>query len=365
MSTKPSRILVLTCSTRPNALAPTVGAWFTQVVATHATRLGAELVPVSLAELDLPFLDEADHPAAGLYRGRHSREWSALVDSVDGIVFVVPEYNHGMPAALKNALDYLGREWAWKSAGFVSYGYTSAGTRSVQHARPVLSALRLVPTGATVALHIGDALVDGCITQDARRDDLAARLLDEVVRLGHALRPMREALRAAAQAGPVPGAYVRRLASTDAPDVLVLQRCCWLDEALANATLGIPALHEDLDDVRTWIDQWATFGLWRDGTLLGMVRARREGGAWHIGRLAVAPHLRGTGTGRWLLAFAEREADPACDRAELETGAGSAANIRLYMRAGFQRSPGRDTRDVVHLVKPLAPRDPRPDDAWA
>ena len=353
MLTKSIRILVLTCSTRPNALAPIIGDWFARAVSTQATTLGAELVPVSLADLDLPFLDEAEHPAAGIYRGQHSRDWSALVDSVDGIVFVVPEYNHGMPAALKNALDYLGREWAWKSAGFVSYGHTSAGTRSVHHARPVLAALRLVPTGATVAIRIDDAVVDGRITQDARRDGLATRLLEEVVRLGHALRPMREPLRDTARAGPVPGSHVRRLTSADAPDVLVLQRCCWLDEALANGTLDIPALHEGLAEVAMWLDQWTAFGLWRDGTLLGMVRARRDGGAWHIGRLAVAPHMRGTGTGRWLLAFVENEADPVCDRAELETGTGSAENIRLYTGEGIRRSSDQHARDVVHFVKPL------------
>jgi|GEM_PF-38864 len=353
MSTKTMRILVLTCTTRPNALGPAVADWFTRAVSAQAMRLEAQLVPVSLADLDLPFLDEAEHPMAGVYRGRHSRHWSALVDSVDGFVFVVPEYNHGMPAVLKNALDYLAREWAWKSAGFVSYGHTSAGTRSVQHARPVLSALRLVPTSASVAVRIDDAVVDGRIAQDARRDALASRMLEEVVRLAHALRPMREPLRDAAQAGPVPGAYVRRLTSADAADVLVLQRCCWVDEAFANGTLDIPALHEGLDDVRTWLDQWTAFGLWRDGTLLGMVRARGEGAAWHIGRLAVAPQMRGSGVGRWLLAFVQNEADPACDRAELETGAGSAGNIRLYASAGFQRRSGHDARDIIQFVKPL------------
>lgn len=353
MSTNKLRIMVLVCSTRPGALAPAVGDWFLRAASARSELSDAQLTVVSLAELALPFLDEAAHPAAGDYQHPHSRAWSALVDNADGFIFVTPEYNHGMPAVLKNALDYLGREWAWKPVGFVSYGHTSAGTRAAQHARPVLAALRLVPTGATVALRIGDDIVDGEVRHDARLDGLASRLLEEVVRLGHALRPMREPLDGSARAGPVAGSYARRLTAADAADVIVLQRCCWVDEALANQTLDIPALHESPDDVRDWLDQWWAVGLWRDGRLLGMVRARRDGASWHIGRLAVAPHMRGAGIGRWLLGLAEREADAGCTMAALETGARSVRNIRMYVSEGFERLPERDTPEVVHLVKPL------------
>jgi len=353
MSTKKFRIMVLVCSTRPSALTPIVGDWFIRAASARAEISGAELTAVSLADLNLPFMDEAEHPASGIYQHPHSRAWSALVDDADGFVFVTPEYNYGIPAVLKNALDYLSREWAWKPVGFVSYGHTSAGTRSVQHAKQVLAALRLVPTGETVAIRIGYGIADGQVRQDERLDGLASRLLEEVVRLGHALRPMREALDSSTQAGPVAGSYTRRLTSADAADVIVLQRCSWVDEALANQTLDIPALHESLDDVRIWLDQWMAIGLWRDGKLLGMVRARRDGDAWHIGRLAVAPHMRGTGIGRWLLGLVEREADPVCTVAALETGARSAQNIRLYSSEGFEHISEKDTSDVVHFVKPL------------
>ena len=345
--------MVLACSTRPGALAPAVADWFMRAAAPHAEILGIELLPVSLADLDLPFLDEPEHPASGVYRQPHSLAWSALVDGVDGFVFVTPEYNHGMPAVLKNALDYLGREWAWKPAGFVSYGHTSAGTRSVQHAKQSASALRLVPTGATVSLRIGDSIVEGQVRQDARLDGLAVRLLAETVRLAHALRPMREPLQDSTQAGPVAGSHARRLTPADAPDVIVLQRCCWVDEALANQSLDIPALHEDLDAVRDWLGQWTALGLWRDGKLLGMVRARRDGEAWNIGRLAVAPHMRGSGIGRWLLKQVEDRAEPACALATLETGARSAQNIRLYLNEGYTPVPGTEGGSVVHLARPL------------
>ena len=66
---------------------------------------------------------------------------------------------------------------------------------------------------------------------------------------------------AVAAAGPVPieRAEVRRAAPDDAAELLVLQRCCWVDEAIANETLDIGALHESLDDVRRWLDEWSTW----------------------------------------------------------------------------------------------------------
>src|SRR5262245_52929864 len=141
MSTKSVRILVLVCSTRPGSLGPEVARWLTETVSPRAAELGAELVPVSMADLGLPFLDEEEHPSSGVYRQEHTLRWSAMVDAADGFIAVTPEYNYGMPATFKNALDYLGREWAWKPMGFVSYGNTSAGTRSVQHAKQVITTL--------------------------------------------------------------------------------------------------------------------------------------------------------------------------------------------------------------------------------
>ncbi len=353
MSTKRSRVLVLVCSTRPGALGPVVGEWLTDTLTPRAAELGVELVPVLLGELNLPFLDEEEHPSSGIYQHEHTRRWSAIVDAADGFIAVTPEYNYGMPATLKNALDYLGREWAWKPMGFVSYGNTSAGTRSVQHAKQVVTTLRLVPLGATVAIRIGDAVENGRLRSDAARDAAGVGLLEELVRLAHSLRPMRE--RAGAQSGPLPGSYVRRLTPDDAPEVTVLQRCCWLDEAVVNDTMAIPALHESLTDVREWLATWQTTGIWLDGRLLGMVRTRRTGTDWHVGRLAVVPDLRGQGLGRWLLRTAEAGVEPDCRRILLFTGAKSVRNIDLYRSEGYQQASLAGPDAVARLAKELSP----------
>lgn len=353
-----------------------MGKWLVEAIAPQAVELGVELVPVALGELDLPFLDEEEHPSTGHYRHEHTRRWSALVDAADGFIAVTPEYNYGMPATLKNALDYLGREWAWKPIGFVSYGNTSAGTRSVQHAKQVVTTLRLVPLGATVAIRARDAVQNGVVRADAGLARAAVGVLDELVRLAHALRPMREPAQAGARPGPLPGSYLRRLTPDDAPEVTVLQRCCWVDEAFANETLAIPALEESLDEVRDWLATWHAWGLWRDGRLLGMVRTLRDGTDCHLGRLAVVPDLRGRGLGRWLLRAAEATAEqpvdataeapvevtaeavagPGCERIVLFTGARSLKNIGFYQSEGYQTESSATDDGTARLTKKLTPR---------
>ncbi|MCW3819284.1 bifunctional NAD(P)H-dependent oxidoreductase/GNAT family N-acetyltransferase [Micromonospora sp. DR5-3] len=356
MSTKTIRVLALMCSTRPGALGPAVGEWLIEAITPRAAELGVELVPVALGDLNLPFLDEEEHPSSGVYRHEHTRRWSAIADAADGFIAVTPEYNYGMPATLKNALDYLSREWAWKPIGFVSYGHTSAGTRSVQHAKQVVTTLRLVPLGATVAIRIDDATDNGRLRPDAARDTAGVGLLDELVRVAPALRPMRERARAGALSGPLPGSYARRLTPDDAPEVTVLQRCCWVDEAVANDTMAIPALHESLEEVRDWLATWHTTGIWRDGRLLGMVRARSVDTDWHVGRLAVVPDLRGQGLGRWLLRTAEAAAQPDCRRILLFTGAKSLRNIDLYHSEGYQSMPPASFDGTTCLTKDLPVR---------
>ncbi|WCN83259.1 bifunctional NAD(P)H-dependent oxidoreductase/GNAT family N-acetyltransferase [Micromonospora sp. LH3U1] len=358
MLTKPVRVLVLVCSTRPGALGPLVAQWLTETITPRAAELGVEVVPVALGDLNLPFLDEEEHPSSGVYQHEHTRRWSAIVDAADGFIAVTPEYNYGMPATLKNALDYLGREWAWKPIGFVSYGNTSAGTRSVQHAKQVVTTLRLVPLGATVAIRIGDATENGRLRPDAARDTAGIGLLDELVRVANALRPLRERAQAGALPGPLPASYTRRLTPDDAPQVTVLQRCCWVDEAIVNDTMAIPALHESPEEVREWLATWHTTGIWLDGRLLGMVRTRRVDTDWHVGRLAVVPDLRGQGLGRWLLRTAEAAADPDCRRLLLVTGAKSLRNIDLYHSEGYQSVPLASPDGTTCLTKDIPVRQP-------
>jgi ribosomal protein S18 acetylase RimI-like enzyme len=150
---------------------------------------------------------------------------------------------------------------------------------------------------------------------------------------------------------PLGGAELRRAGQADAAELLVLQRCCWVDEAIANDTLEIGALHETLADVRAWLDEWSTWVVRIGGRLVGAVRAHQEGTTWEIGRLMVAPDLSGRGLGRWLLDLAEAAAPDDVETIALFTGAKSARNIAMYERAGFHRIEGPAPPGAVGLVK--------------
>jgi ribosomal protein S18 acetylase RimI-like enzyme len=147
----------------------------------------------------------------------------------------------------------------------------------------------------------------------------------------------------------------------DCPELLVLQRCCWVQEALLNDTLDIPALRESLEDLRGWTKTWSVWTL-RDGhRLVGAVRARLDGDRWELGRLMVAPDLAGRGLGRRLLAHAEAHAPAGARRFTLFTGARSARNIALYQRAGYRLTRVPDTpghiRGAVYLEKDVTQRE--------
>src|SRR5437867_628693 len=130
-------LMVIVASTRPGRLGPAIASWFVDATRAQARDLGVTIDLSDLAEINLPLLDEPEHPSAGNYLHQHTRSWSRRVTAADAFLVVTPEYNFGMPATLKNALDYLYAEWAWKPVGFISYGNTSAGTRAVQMAKQV------------------------------------------------------------------------------------------------------------------------------------------------------------------------------------------------------------------------------------
>lgn len=126
----------------------------------------------------------------------------------------------------------------------------------------------------------------------------------------------------------------------DAGELLTLQRACWVDEALAADWLGVPALHESLADVVTDLGRWETWVLRSSGRLVASGRGQLsdDGETWTVGRLMVAPDLRGRGIGRWLLARIEERAPDSVQRLELVTGAANRRNQRMYQRAGYRRS---------------------------
>jgi tRNA (guanine37-N1)-methyltransferase len=145
---------------------------------------------------------------------------------------------------------------------------------------------------------------------------------------------------------------IERAVRGDAAELLTLQRACWTQEAIANDTLAIAALHETLADVEAWIGSWDTYVVRSAGRLVGAARGRLDGDQWDIGRIMVAPDLQGRGLGRALLEHIQEVAAPQASSYRLFTGAGSARNIRLYKKAGFRLRPEQAPEPgVVVLTK--------------
>jgi GNAT superfamily N-acetyltransferase len=146
------------------------------------------------------------------------------------------------------------------------------------------------------------------------------------------------------------GLDIARAVDADAAELLVLQRACWVAEAIENDTLAIPALHESLEEVRHGIAVQQTWVV-RDGArLVGSVRGKVHGDAWEVGRLMVAPDLAGRGLGRFLLGWIEQHAPDDMTRFELFTGARSMRNQRIYGAAGYVLD--HSAHGVAHLSKP-------------
>lgn len=185
------KLHIIIASTRPGRVGRTVADWFISQVPAD---LGFEVEVVDLAEVALPLLDEPNHPAEHVYVHEHTRRWSANVASADAFVLVMPEYNVGFTAPLKNALDYLYTEWNHKPVGFVSYGMTSAGLRAVEMLKPVLISLQMMPIHSAVSIPLRLRLdTDGVLQPDAVMAAAAQDLLSELSVMSQALASVRAA----------------------------------------------------------------------------------------------------------------------------------------------------------------------------
>jgi NAD(P)H-dependent FMN reductase len=187
-----ARLTIIIGSTRPGRAGLPIATWFADRARSHGAF---DVDLVDLAELDLPLLDEPNHPRLRRYTQQHTKDWSATVDAGDAFVIVTPEYNHSYPAPLKAVIDAHFREWLGKPVGFVSYGGLSGGLRAVEHLRPVFAELHAVTVRDTVSFHGGRS----CFGPDGLPLDLAGPaaaahlLLDRLTWWGLSLRDAHRA----------------------------------------------------------------------------------------------------------------------------------------------------------------------------
>lgn len=186
-----AKLQVIIGSTRPGRIGLPIAQWFFGQAQKHGGFEQVELI--DLAEVNLPLLDEPNHPRLHQYEHEHTIRWSATVASADAFVFVTPEYNYSVAPALLNAIDYLFNEWKYKPVGFVSYGGISGGLRSVQGIKQAVTTLKMMPLPEAVVLPFAAKSVeDGVFNPPDGSSEAATTMLDELVRVEAALATLRK-----------------------------------------------------------------------------------------------------------------------------------------------------------------------------
>jgi NAD(P)H-dependent FMN reductase len=170
---------VIVASTRPGRVGRTVAEWFAAEAEGHGA-FDVELV--DLAEVDLPFFDEPKHPRLQEYEHDHTRRWSETIGRGDAFAFVMPEYNFGYNAALKNAIDFLWNEWNDKPVALVGYGGVSGGLRAIQLIKPVLTAVRLQHVAEVPIPFVHERVADGRLEDNDPMRSGAAGALEALAR---------------------------------------------------------------------------------------------------------------------------------------------------------------------------------------
>jgi NAD(P)H-dependent FMN reductase len=182
---RPLRVAIIIGSTREGRFGPTVARWFAGEVTQRADMT---VDVIDLADAGLPAAYPREFGPAEL-------AFLARIDAADAFVVVTPEYNHGYPAPLKQAIDLPRRQWQAKPVAFVSYGGMSGGLRAVEQLRQVFAELHTVTVRDTVSFPNYGRLFDesGDPVDVAAAGAAAKRMLDQLAWWASALRGARTA----------------------------------------------------------------------------------------------------------------------------------------------------------------------------
>ena len=149
--TKP-KIAIIISTTRATRFGEKAAKWIHGIVAARSD-MSAELI--DLRDYPMPFFDEVASNMWAPSKNEVAQRWQKKVAEFDGYIFVTAEYNRGVPAVLKNALDYAYPEWIRKPAAYVGYGSVGAA-RSIEHLRLICVELQMAPTRTGVHIQGGD-----------------------------------------------------------------------------------------------------------------------------------------------------------------------------------------------------------------
>jgi len=146
------KIAIIISTTRAARFGEKPAKWI-HSIASARTDMSVELI--DLRDYPMPFFDEVASNMWAPSKNEVAQRWQKKVAEFDGYIFVTAEYNRGVPAVLKNALDYAYPEWIRKPAAYVGYGSVGAA-RSIEHLRLICVELQMAPTRTGVHIQGGD-----------------------------------------------------------------------------------------------------------------------------------------------------------------------------------------------------------------
>ncbi|WP_017973241.1 NADPH-dependent FMN reductase [Actinopolyspora halophila] len=189
MSEDPVKLAVLIGSVRNGRFGPTIATWFAERARQHG---GVDVELIDLAEyqlpLEMPPPDELDTATGTRYRVLREK----IVDA-DAFAVVTPEYNHTVPPALSNTINWYLNEWKTKPIGLISYGGMGGGLRAAEHLRQVFAEVHATTVRDMMSFHnpwgrFGDGEP---VTAPEGSEGAAKSLLDQLVWWGSTLRAGR------------------------------------------------------------------------------------------------------------------------------------------------------------------------------
>lgn len=186
------KLKVISSTVRPGRKGTAIGKWITEL-AQKTGNFDAEFI--DLGELNLPLMNEAIHPIMKQYEQNHTKKWSAKIEEADAFIFVTAEYDYSYPASLKNALEYLVHEWAYKPAGLVSYSAGAfAGVRAVMSLKTDLLSLKTITIHEAVNIPMVNQLFneDGLFTTNEQIEKNASIMLTQLLRWTKGMKAIKE-----------------------------------------------------------------------------------------------------------------------------------------------------------------------------
>jgi len=147
---------LLIASSREGRLGEPIAKWAREQI---EVSFNAAIEVIDLYEENLPFFNASIAPSRQPDRSVHGRAWAEKMQQVERLVIVTPEYNRGVPAALKNALDYLWEEWHDLPIAVMSYGYIDGGASASAHLKDTLGWLKANQVGS-VQLQLAVDMLD-------------------------------------------------------------------------------------------------------------------------------------------------------------------------------------------------------------